>query len=191
MNLVNKVAVLAIDGQTVTYDKTLDIPVGFNPYNVDVSPDGKFAVVSCTGAGGTNADALVVIDTAGPRPHVVNITTPGNGPEGFAISPNGKWLVTLLLLGSGAKHDDPAYVKNGEAVLMAMGLGPAMRVVNRLPLGGLPEDVAFSPDSQYVYIGNYIDKTMQVFRIASGKLVQVGGATPLPGQPASMRGVAR
>ena len=30
----------------------------------------------------------------------------------------------------------------------------------------MPEGVAFSPNSQYVYIGNYIDKTLQVFRIA-------------------------
>ena len=190
MNLANKVAVLSIDGQTVTYDKSLDIPAAFNPYNIDVTPDGKYAVASSTGAGGFNADALTVIDTAGPHPHVVDLMAPGTGAEGFAIAPNGHWAVTPLLLGSGAKHADPVYVKGGQAVLMSVGAGGKLSVVSRLPLGGLPEGVAFSRDSQYVYIGNYIDQNLQVFHIGGGRLSQVGPAIPLPGMPASMRGVA-
>ena len=65
MNLVNKVGVLAIDGQNVTYDKSLDIPAAFNPYNIDVTPDGKYVIVSNTGAQGFNADAEV--DDRGDR----------------------------------------------------------------------------------------------------------------------------
>ena len=102
LNLVNKVGVLAIDGTKVTYDKTLDIPSAFNPYNIDITPDGKFAVSSHTGAQGINADAEVSIDASGEHPHVVAIMAPGTGAEGFAISPNGKWAVTPLIEGSGA-----------------------------------------------------------------------------------------
>lgn len=40
LNLANKIAVLNIDGQKVTYDKTLDIPSAINPYDVDITPDG-------------------------------------------------------------------------------------------------------------------------------------------------------
>ena len=65
MNLVNKVAVLEIDGQKVTYDKAMDIPAAFNPYNIDVTPDGKYAIAGSTGAGGLNGDALTVIDAQG------------------------------------------------------------------------------------------------------------------------------
>ena len=191
MNLANKVGVLAIDGSTVTYDKALDIPAGFNPYNIDITPDGKFAMVSCTGAGGFNGDAIVTIDTTGAHPHVVDLMTPGTGPEGFAISPDGKFAVTALLLGTGNRQADHAYVKGGQAVLMSIGAGGRLSVVNRLPLGGLPEGVAFSPTGNFVYIGNYIDSNMQVFRIAGGRLVAVGGAIKLPGQPASMRALAR
>src|SRR5215472_9464525 len=46
MNLANKVGVLSIDGMKVSYDKSLDIPSAFNPYNIDITPDGKFAVAS-------------------------------------------------------------------------------------------------------------------------------------------------
>jgi hypothetical protein len=175
----------------VTYDKALDIPAAFNPYNIDITPNGKYAVASSTGAGGNNGDALTVIDTAGPHPHVVALSTAGAGAEGFAISPDGKWAVTPLLLGSGNKQSDWSYTKNGEAVLLQIAGTGEMRVVNRLPLGGLPEGLAFSPNGEYVYIGNFIDKNLQVFRLAGGKLTATGVVLTLPGQPASMRGPAR
>jgi DNA-binding beta-propeller fold protein YncE len=189
MNLVNKIGVLAIDGQKVTYDKTLDIPSAFNPYNIDITPDGKYVVSSHTGARGLNADAEVTIDTSGAHPHVVDIMAPGTGAEGFAISPNGKWAITPLIEGSSAKPGTWSATKGGHAVLMAIGPGGKLTVVNRLPIGSLPEGVAFSP-SDYIYIGNYIDKNLQIFRIAGGKLV-AAGTMALPGQPASVRGPAR
>ncbi len=190
LNLVNKVGVLAIDGQKVTYDKSLDIPSAFNPYNIDITPDGKIAVSSHTGAQGNNADAEVSIDTSGAHPHVVEIMAPGTGAEGFAISPSGKWAVTPLLEGSGAKPSAWNYTKGGHAALMSVSAAGKLTVANRAPLGALPEGIAFSPNGDYVYIGNYIDKNLQIFHIAGGKLV-AAGTMMLPGQPASMRGPAR
>lgn len=98
--------------------------------------------------GGANADALTVIKTTGPRPHKVQIATAGTGPKGFAIAPNGKWAVTPLLLGSGAKPADWFCTKRGQAVLLHLDADGQVRPGNRLPLGGLPDGVAFSPDSQ-------------------------------------------
>jgi len=191
LNTVNKVAVLAIDGNTVTYDKSLDIPVAVNPYNIDVTPDGKYVIASNTGAGGINGDAEVIIDPTGPHPHIVTIMSPGNGPEGFAISPNGKWAAAPLLLGTGGTDKDWFKTKNGELALMSIGPGGTLTVTGRAKLGALPEGVAFSADSQYLYVGNYSDRDLQVFRIVNGKPVQVGANIKLPGQPASMRGPAR
>lgn len=190
MNLVNKVGVLSIDGQQVSYDKSLDIPVAFNPYNLDVTPDGKYVVVTNTGAQGINGDAEVTIDPSGPHPHVVSLMTPGTGPEGFAIAPNGKWAAAPLIEGSGAKPSAWNHVKGGHAALMSIGSTGALTVVSKAPIGALPEGIAFSPNSEYVYIGNYIDKNLQTFRITGGKLTLVG-TMALPGQPASMRGPAR
>jgi DNA-binding beta-propeller fold protein YncE len=191
LNLVNKVAVLAIDGQKVSYDKAMDIPAAANPYNVDVTPDGGYAIVSHTGAGGLNADALVVIEATGEHPHVVDLAAPGNGTEGFAVSPNGKWAATPLLLGSGAKHSAYFYTKGGELALMSVGPHGKLTVTDRAKLGGLPEGVAYNPNGDYVYVGNYIDSDLQTFHIEDGKLVPVGPNLKLPGQPASMRALAR
>jgi DNA-binding beta-propeller fold protein YncE len=190
LNLVNKVAVLTIDGQSVTYDKTLDVPAAFSPYNIDVTPDGKYLVASNTGAMGNNGDAEVTIDATGPHPHVIDLMTPGNGPEGFAISPNGRWAAAPLINGSGSKPSDWFYNKRGVLALMAIGAGGHLSVVSRALLGALPEGIAFSPGSDYVYVGNYIDRNLQTFHIVGGKLVSVG-TMALPGQPASMRGLAR
>ncbi len=190
MNLINKVGVLSIDGQQVSYDKSLDIPAAFNPYNLDITPDGKYVVVTNTGAQGINGDAEVTIDPSGAHPHVVSLMTPGTGPEGFAIAPNGKWAVAPLIEGSGAKPSAWNRAKGGQAALMSIGAGGALTVVSKAPIGALPEGIAFSPNSEYIYIGNYIDKNLQTFRITGGKLTLVA-TMALPGQPASIRGLAR
>ncbi len=191
MNLASKVAVLAIDGQTVTYDKAADIPVGANPYNIDITPDGKFAIVGSTGGGRDNADPLTTIAITGPHPHVTALTTVGAGPEGMAISSDGKYLVTPLLLGTGAKRADYFYGRQGQAVLASIAPDGTLTARDRKPLGALPEGVAFSRDSRYVYIGNYSDKSLQVFSIVRNTLQPHGLPITLPGQPASMRGPAR
>jgi DNA-binding beta-propeller fold protein YncE len=191
LNLVNKVAVLSIDGQAVKHDKAMDIPSAFNPYNIDVTPDGRYAIASNTGAQRNNGDAEVVIAATGDHPHVVSVMSPGVGPEGFAISPDGKWAATPLLRGTGAKPSDWFYTKTGELVLIAIGKEGQLTVSDRATLGGLPEGIVFSPQSDYIYVGNYVDQNVQIFRIAGGKLQEVGPPLTLPGQPASMRGPVR
>jgi hypothetical protein len=49
--MVNKIALLSIDNGKVTYDKR-DLPVGFYPYNLGVTPDGRLAITADNGAGG-------------------------------------------------------------------------------------------------------------------------------------------
>ncbi len=192
LNLANRIGVLTIDGQKVTYDKAMDIPVAFNPYNVDITPNGKFAIVSTTGAGKNNGDTMAVIDATGPHPHTAGVMTAGNGPEGFAISPDGKWVAAALIQGSGAKQSDWFKAKAGELALMSLDSNSGELIVkSRAPLGGLPEGLAFSPKSDFVYVGNYFDNDLQVFHIQAGNLKSGGPNIKLGGQPASMRALAR
>ncbi|HEY4042904.1 MAG TPA: YncE family protein, partial [Rhodopila sp.] len=191
LNKVNTIAVLAIDGEKVTYDKSLDVPSAFNPYNIDITPDGKYVIASNTGAMKNNADAEVIIEATGPHPHVVDIMSPGSGPEGFVIAPDGKTAAAPLLLGSAAKAGDWFKTRDGELVVMSVGPGGRLTVTGRTALGAVPEGIAYSPNSDYIYVGNFLDKNLQVFRLAKGKPAPFGLNLKLPGQPASMRGPAR
>ncbi len=55
------VAILAIDGTKVEYTKR-DVTAGSNPYALDISPDGKLAVVANVGRGVGDADTVTLID---------------------------------------------------------------------------------------------------------------------------------
>ena len=110
----------------------------------------------------------MTIDPTGPHPHVIGLMSPGTGPEGFAIAANGKWAAAPLIGGSGAKPSDWFYTKGSELALMSIGAGGKLSVVSRAPLGALPEGIAFSPKSDYVYVGNYIDRNLQTFHIVGG-----------------------
>ena len=191
-NVAAKVAVLAIDGTKVTTDKTQDVQVGAGVYNLDMTPDGKTLIAADTGtAGDGSSKTLSVIDAAANPPRRVDTVSVGDGPEGMAISPDGKWVAVPLLLGTTASQKAWSYTKTGAATLMAIEPGAKLHLVSTLPLGAIPEGVAWSPDSSTVYIGNYADRDMQIFHVTDGKLVDTGDRIKLPGQPASMRGVAR
>jgi DNA-binding beta-propeller fold protein YncE len=47
--------------------------------------------------------------------------------------------------------------------------------------------VAFSPDGQYLYVGNFLDSDMTVLQLKGDRLIKVG-ILKLPGHPASLRG---
>ena len=191
-NIAAKVAVLAIDGTKVTTDKAQDVQVGAGVYNLDLTPDGKTLIAADTGtAGDGSSKTLSVIDAAANPPRRVDSVSVGDGPEGMAISPDGKWVAVPLLLGTTAPQKAWSYTRTGAATLMAIEPGGKLRLVSTLPLGAIPEGVAWSPDSGTVYIGNYADRDMQMFRVTDGKLVDSGERIKLPGQPASMRGPAR
>ena len=190
-NLVHKVGVLSIDGMTVTYDKKQDIPVGLGVYNLRVTPDGQRVLAANTGVGGDgHADTVSVIDAAARPPRVLDHVTVGDGPEGFAVSPDGRHAVAVLLRGTAAVHSAWSYGTTGAVVLLSVE-GGRVRVLNQVDAGNLPEGVAFSGDGRYAYVGNYVDRNLQVFRVDATKIVDTGVKLELPGQPASVAAAVR
>lgn len=190
-NSVHKVGVLAIDGTNVTYDKAQDMPVGFGVYSLEFTPDGKLLLTANTGVGGDgHADTVSVIDAQATPPRVVDHVAVGDGPEGFAVSPDGRYALAVLLKGTAAPHSAWSYGKAGAVALLGIADG-RVRPLGEAPAGNLPEGVAFTRSGEYVYVGNYVDRNLQVYRLADGKLTDTGVVLALPGQPASLRGPAR
>ena len=65
---------------------------GVFPYNVDIVPNGKIALVANNGAAGSpdgNVDTVSVIDLDQNPPRVIDHVVVGDAPEGLAISPKG------------------------------------------------------------------------------------------------------
>jgi DNA-binding beta-propeller fold protein YncE len=187
-NTTGRVAVLALDGDKVSYDSTMDIPTGANPYNLALTPDGALGFVVNNGVRGNNA-SITVFDARGPHPRVIDTLAIGDGPEGFAVAPDGKTAVVLLLYGSTSGPSEWPYHPNGGAVMIAIENGKARVMPGEVKLGSVPEGVAYSRDSKYAYVGDFTDKKLHIIKVNANGLKETG-AMPLPGHPASMRGPA-
>lgn len=185
----HKVAFLDVNGEKVTYNK-LDVLVGFWPYNLDVTPDGKIALTADNGFSGAadgNTDTVSVIDIEANPPRVIDKVVVGDAPEGIAISPTGKLAVVALIAGSNSPHN--AFFYNRDAYVVALKIdGKKVTRTNEVKVRGLPEGIVFSDDGRYVYVGNYLDRDVSILRVDGDQLVDTGKSLKLPGQPGSMRG---
>jgi len=186
----HKVAMLQIDGQKVTYTK-IDIPVGLWPYNLSITPNGKLALTADNGNAGAadgHIDTVSVIDLEANPPRLIDKVVVGDAPEGFAISPNGKIAVAVLLKGSNSDKKAWFYNRNASVVVLSID-GKKVRKVGEVQVRGLPEGVVFSRDGKYIYVGNFLDRDISILKVDGAKVVNTGKTLKLPGQPASMRGV--
>jgi DNA-binding beta-propeller fold protein YncE len=182
----NKVAMLDVDGDKVTYNK-LDFPTYPFPYNVVVTPNGKLAITVDNGAGGGsdgNMDEASVIDLEGEHPHVIAHLTIEDGPEGLAMAPNGKFAIAAGLRGS--NQPQAWYHKTGSVTLLRID-GKTVTPGKLVPVGTLPEAVVISPDSRYVYVGNFLDKDFSILKVNGADITDTGKRFKVPGHPASAR----
>ena len=185
----NKVALLSIDGQKVTYGKR-DLPAGIFPYNIAVTQGGKLALTADTGNGGSsdgNVDTVSVIDLGADPSRVIDHVTVGDSPEGLAISPKGDLAVTIEARGSNMPRT--AFFHHSAGAVTALKIdGKKVAKTGEINVGGLPEGAVFSPDGQYLYVGNFMDGDLWVLRVEGSKLTDTSQRIKLPGHPASMRG---
>jgi YVTN family beta-propeller protein len=157
------------------------IAVGLTPRAVAVHPDGTFAyVVSIFENGAFGHGAVSVIQTQSKQ--VVATIVVGDNATAAAISPSGGELYVLnqtsnsisvidtssnavtASIGVGAGTDlvvDP----NGERLFVATLGGIAVistserAVTANLPVSGIPQGIAVSPDGRYVYVTEYVSLT--------------------------------
>jgi YVTN family beta-propeller protein len=187
---VDKVAVLTIDNGKVSYDKKNDLPANNYPYNVAITPNGKLALIANTGGGGSsdgNADTVSVVDLEAKPIRIIDHITVGDSPEGLVISPKGDIAVTVEARGSNRSKDTWYYHPAGAVTALKID-GKHVTRVGEAAVGVLPEGAVFSADGSYLYVGNFMDSDLSVFRVNGTQLGDTGKPFKLPGQPASMRG---
>src|SRR5262249_58078771 len=138
-SVANKVALLKIDGQKVRYEK-YDMPTGVFPYNVDIAPSGKIAIVVNNGGGGFadgDVDTASVVDLEADPPRVIDHLVVGDAPEGFAISPKGDLALAILVAGNSEKK---AFFSRNTGTLVALKIeGKKVTTGNEIEAAGLAD----------------------------------------------------
>jgi len=189
----HKIALLTIEGQKVT-DAKHDMPVGLWPYNIDVTPDGRIGISADNGNSGSpdgHVDTVSIIDLEQQPPRVIDRVVVGDAPEGFAISPKGGVAVAVLLGGASVPKGMWFNTKRNGTLAVLKIDGKKVTKVGEVEVGGLPEGLVFSPDGQYLYVGNFTDRDVSILKVDGTKITDTGKKLKLPGQPASMRGRAQ
>lgn len=142
------------------------------PYLARFTPDGRHVITNATYSGpdildggfGAPLGTLISIrvnhkrDAQGGPVHVViSRAQTGVGPEGFTISPNGRWVVSTNLERTPLPFDDPRLTPFSSLSLLA--IDPESGVLERIgdyPYDGiLPESVVFDNSSQYLAVANF------------------------------------
>lgn len=189
-NKAARIGILAIEGTRLRYDPGLDLPVGPGVYGLAVTPDGTLALTGNTGPEPSDghADTVSVIRADAPRPVVLDHVGIGDTPEALAIAPDGRHAAVSVVRGASAPHASPTYTPTGRVTLLALGPAGDVRRVSDAEAGAVTQGIVFSPSGAYVYVGNYVDRTLGVYRVAGDVLIDTGHRVPLPGQPASLGG---
>jgi DNA-binding beta-propeller fold protein YncE len=192
-------AVLTVDGPSVTLTKKR-VSTGIAPYAIDISRDGKWAVVGNAGLAGLpgqlapdDADDSITLIDVSKRPFraVQHLTVPAS-PEAVALSPDGNWIVAQTLNGLNLAPNDPGSGRQrlGRVVLFAINDGVATRV-NDLPSGEAGQGAVFAKDNKTILVQFNAEKALAVYQIRDGTLVDTGERLKLDADPVSIRAMPR
>ena len=181
----NAVSVLAIDGESVTYNKR-DLFPGVRPYGLVIAPDGRSAVVAMVGRGTGDNDVIASIDLTGKWPRVAEHLTVGQTPEAISMSADGKWVAVSVINGSNKTTDFPWYSAKGKAVLVRVD-GTKLTRVSEAPVGAWVQGAGFSVDGRKLYVQNILENRLQVLDIDANGQMRDGGSVPLKASPVGMR----
>lgn len=157
------------------------------PYRCVVTPDGELAVTA--GSGGKeppDADGLSIIDLKAEPARTSDYIAIGSGPESFEVSPDGKQLAVVLMNGSNLPSGHPLRTEEGQLLLLKRE-GRTFVATGHLPIGRIPEGVAYTSDGKYLVVQCHAPRELWVFRRDGEKVVDTGHRIPVPGFPSSLR----
>src|SRR5215468_4092087 len=184
----NKISVLSIDGGKVEYTKR-DVSAGLRPYGIDITPDGKVAVVANIGTGGGDADTISVIDVAARPPRVVDTVTVGQTPEGIKLSPDGRHVAVTVMNGSNKPRNSPFFNDNGLVRVYRLD-GTRLTHAADAKVGHWCQGALFSRDGRTLLVQCMVEKEIQVLGF-DGKELKPAGTIKTEAGPAGIRSAER
>src|SRR2546425_1237558 len=165
------------------------LETGKAPAGVSINRAGTLALVANRGEGTVSVYTIQgkTVTPAGK----VTVADEKSGTSHAAISPDGKLaLVTRdgddrisVLSIDGTKVE---YTKRD----VSAGLRPYGTDLSRLadaPIGHWSQGAAFAPDGKHIFVGNMVEKDLQVFSLDGGALKDTGVRIAVKGGPAAIR----
>ena len=178
-------SLLTVEGTKVESAKR-DFFAGLRPYGLDISSDGRIAVVANIGRNVGDADTVSVIDMQARPVRTVETITVGPTPEGIQLSPDGNFLAVVIHNGSGKAVESPFYNPRGKLLVYRIeGFKPVK--VAEAPIGRWSQGIAFSKDGRTILVQNMLERNIQVFRFDGTTLVDTGQRIQLNGGGAAIR----
>src|SRR5260221_7029019 len=95
----NGLTLLAIDGDKVSVSNRT-FYAGLRPYGMDITPDGRYAVVANVRMGQGDVDTASLIDLHAKPPRTIDTLAVGPTPQGIKISPDGRHRALVIHHGS-------------------------------------------------------------------------------------------
>lgn len=188
--------VLNIDDGVVSTE--LDrITTGIAPYAIDVSSDGKWAVIGNVGLAGlgasghhVDADSFTLVDTSRKPYRAVQHVTVPSIPEAVTISPDGRWIAAQTMNGSSLPYDADGYNPTGTVLLYEIQEGQAVKTAE-LPNGEASQGIVFTADSKYLLVQFSTEQEIAVFAVNDGAMEDTGERISVSGSPVSIRSMPR
>jgi hypothetical protein len=181
----NKISLLSINGSKVEYAKQ-DIFSGLQPYGMDVTPAGDFAVVAHIGAGLTGGvDTISLVDLKVSPPRTIDQIAVGPIPEGIVVSPNGRYVAVSIINGSSASKTSPLY--HDFALLKVLEIKDRkLQSVAEAKLGHWCQGAGWTPNGATVLAQCMVEREIQMFSF-DGKSLKPAGAIKVNGGPGGFR----
>lgn len=138
-----------------TGEQRATIETGIGPHEVEVSPDGRLAVVSNYGERNAPGNSLTVLDwPAGEVSRVMDLGE-DTRPHGMAFLPDGRLVVTT----EGSNRLLLVDIARGE-------------ILQRIPVGeGVAHMVAAAGDGRYAWVTNISAGTLEKVDLEAGRVV--------------------
>lgn len=182
----NSVGVVSIGPGNTPAPPAYRIPVGRNPFSIQMAPNGRFAVVGEIASINDNpTDTISVIDlTAQPFKVAIQIETASN-PEGVAISPDSQWVAISAMNGSNFAAKSPAFNDYGLLTLYRLADGK-LTPVGSAKMGHNAQGVVFSADGKRLFVQDYMEQAISVYDVGPTGPKDTGVRIKIPGRPASI-----
>jgi DNA-binding beta-propeller fold protein YncE len=185
LNNGHRIAILSIEGTTVTYTKR-DISANLRPYGLEITPDGAVAIAANIGNGPTGgSDTLTVIDLKLNPPRAVGGVFVGLIPEGIALSPDGTHLAVALQNGANLAKASPFYNDFGLLKIFRVS-GTTLTQVTETRVGRWCQGVVWNTSSRTVLVQCAADGAIQMFGF-DGRALSAKGALKVSGAPTGFR----